>query len=385
VLVQVFDDHDVFMVRSVGLPGNAGHLGICFGQLVTMDSPRARPPGSVNWQQVLWHEFVHVITLQKTNNRMPRWLSEGISVFEETHRGSAWGQKLSPNFKKVVDEEGYPDLADLEALFTTPPSPVHLMFGYFAAGEFAHWYVNTYGQPALVQALDDIGTGAKAEEALSKACGQPVKKMDTQFQAHMALRCAPLKQMRENSPFQQTLQTAKKAVASGDTLKAAAAFRKAFELYPDYDSPDAPLRQLSELYAQHDSAAHRETLQQLIMWDATAFDACVQLGLLFETQGNFQEAKHALDRAFVINPFQTTLIAQRARVQTALGHFESAVKDLHRLIQLNDQADYRLTLARVLFQQGNHKAAHGEVLALLEKWPHFWEAQSLLLEIVEKP
>lgn len=28
VLVQMFDKHDEFMVRSIGLPGNTGHLGI---------------------------------------------------------------------------------------------------------------------------------------------------------------------------------------------------------------------------------------------------------------------------------------------------------------------------------------------------------------------
>ena len=34
-------------------------------------------------EDVLWHEFAHVITLTATKNRMPRWLSEGISVYEE--------------------------------------------------------------------------------------------------------------------------------------------------------------------------------------------------------------------------------------------------------------------------------------------------------------
>ena len=117
VVVQVFDDHDVFMVRSVGLPGNAGHLGICFGRLVTMDSPRARPPGTMNWQQVLWHEFVHVITLQKTHNRLPRWLSEGISVYEETQKDVSWGQRLSPDFKHILDGEGFPAVGDLRRFF----------------------------------------------------------------------------------------------------------------------------------------------------------------------------------------------------------------------------------------------------------------------------
>jgi tetratricopeptide (TPR) repeat protein len=118
VIVQMFRDHDSFMVRSTGLPGNAGHLGICFGGLITMDSPRARPTGAVNWRQILWHEFVHVITLQKTRNRMPRWLSEGISVFEETRLDLAWGQRLDPDFREVLTA-GYPTLADLESHITS--------------------------------------------------------------------------------------------------------------------------------------------------------------------------------------------------------------------------------------------------------------------------
>ena len=65
ILIEMFDNHDDFMVRSVGLPGNVGHLGICFGKLVTMDAPSVRPRGSANWRSVLWHEFMHVITLQK--------------------------------------------------------------------------------------------------------------------------------------------------------------------------------------------------------------------------------------------------------------------------------------------------------------------------------
>ena len=56
----------------------------------------------MDWRQVLWHEFVHVITLQKTGNRLPRWLSEGISVYEETRRDSAWGQRLDDSFAAVI-------------------------------------------------------------------------------------------------------------------------------------------------------------------------------------------------------------------------------------------------------------------------------------------
>ena len=64
ILIEIFPRHDDFAVRNVGLPGMIGALGACFGRVVTLDSPRARPPGTFNWQATLWHELAHVITLQ---------------------------------------------------------------------------------------------------------------------------------------------------------------------------------------------------------------------------------------------------------------------------------------------------------------------------------
>mgnify|MGYP000630559800 CR=1 FL=1 len=48
------------------------------GNVVTLDSPRAREPGTFNWQATLWHELAHVFTLQASKQRVPRWLTEGL-------------------------------------------------------------------------------------------------------------------------------------------------------------------------------------------------------------------------------------------------------------------------------------------------------------------
>ena len=183
VTVQMFRDHDAFMVRSTGLPGSAGHLGICFGRLITMDSPRARPTGATNWRQVIWHEFVHVITLQKTRNRMPRWLSEGISVYEETELEPAWGQRLDPAFREIV-ADGYPGLDDLERYFIRPATLNELMFGYFSAGEFIHFYIASYGFDALRASLDRIADGTTASEALIASASTTSGRIVTAFNAH---------------------------------------------------------------------------------------------------------------------------------------------------------------------------------------------------------
>jgi len=386
VVVQVFDDHDVFMVRSVGLPGSAGHLGICFGQLVTMDSPRARPLGTMNWRQVLWHEFVLVITLQKTNNRMPRWLSEGISVYEEYAGDGAWGQRLDANFKTIVDETGYPTIEDLNRFFTTPNSATHLMFGYFSAGEFVRFYVDAYGHKALVRVLDRIGQGEDAAGALVAESHEALADVNLRFDAHMRVRCEAFEHLAEHSVFKMVLADGDDAAKRGDLEAAEKAYLSAFELYPDYVAEDAPLHRLVHLY---DLSDHRgkyiAALKRVVNWDATANDACVKLATLLLEDGDAMGAKEVLNRAFAVHPFQVAMLKNRVLAAQQLNDLELAYSDLKKLVYLDQpgRAEHQLHLAQVLLQQGDRDAAKAEVMALLEMVPHFWDAQKLLLELVE--
>jgi len=82
-------------VRTLGLPGLVGALGACFGRVITMDSPRAHSEKDFSWQATLWHELAHVFTLQLSQYRVPRWLTEGISTYEEHRRRAAWGRELT--------------------------------------------------------------------------------------------------------------------------------------------------------------------------------------------------------------------------------------------------------------------------------------------------
>jgi hypothetical protein len=102
ILIEMFPEHDHFAVRTLGLPGLLGALGACYGRVVTLDSPRARDPGTFNWGETLWHELAHVITLQLSNNRLPRWLSEGTSVYEERRGAADVGRGSDKPFARAV-------------------------------------------------------------------------------------------------------------------------------------------------------------------------------------------------------------------------------------------------------------------------------------------
>ena len=118
-------------IRTFGLPGGDGFLGVCFGRVITANSPASRGNSPANWEAVLWHEFCHVVTLEKTRNKMPRWLSEGISVYEERQANSTWGQTMTPVYRQMILEGELTPVSRLSGAFLQPKSAMHLQFAYF--------------------------------------------------------------------------------------------------------------------------------------------------------------------------------------------------------------------------------------------------------------
>ena len=117
----MFPRHDDFAVRTIGLPGMIGALGACFGRVVTHGLARRRgQPGEFNWGATLWHELAHVITLQLSNQRIPRWLTEGISVFEEKRARPEWGREMDIPFARAIESGETMKLRDLNAGFQNP-------------------------------------------------------------------------------------------------------------------------------------------------------------------------------------------------------------------------------------------------------------------------
>jgi tetratricopeptide (TPR) repeat protein len=383
IRIQIFDNHDDFMVRSLGLPGNAGHLGICFGRLITMDSPSARPKGSTDWHAVLWHEFAHVVTLQKTKNRMPRWLSEGISVYEETLRNPGWGMRVEPHFKELLSE-GLPGASELELFFTQPMTPQHLMLGYFLAGEFAAHYAETHGEAALVEALERIGRKESALEALAASAAITTDQLDEGFRQHLKQRLAVL----DNLPaFLEAMRRGFEAAAREAWEEAESAFREARELYPEYGNEDGPLAQLAKVYEATGQADKlEETLRTQLMLDTASLPAWRRLAELYKEKQDWSGVVYAAAGGAGVDPFDVELGRALLDAQRALAAREDALATAERLTALDAPRalEYRLVRARLLTDLGRWDEARQSVVRLLEERPHYWEAQELLLAIAEQ-
>ena len=161
IIVEIFQNHEDFAVRTLGIPG-LGALGVCFGIVIAQDSPSAREAGEFNWGSTLWHEYTHVITLQMTDYRIPRWFSEGLSVYEERRARPGWGDDWNPMFVRSFMDGRWFKIADLDAGFQRPKSPQDVPIAYFQASQVASSSPNVSASTRSFGCLRDVSRQRRA-------------------------------------------------------------------------------------------------------------------------------------------------------------------------------------------------------------------------------
>jgi len=127
VYIEVFSEHKWFSARIVGLAGFPA-TGACFGNLVALTTPKALPQ---NWGVVAWHEFAHVITLHATHHHVPRWLTEGLSVFEEGSEYPFWTRRFEVELGSAYASGRLLTLAELDFGFSKPKYPMQVLMSYY--------------------------------------------------------------------------------------------------------------------------------------------------------------------------------------------------------------------------------------------------------------
>src|SRR4030095_160430 len=193
VIVEIFQNHEDFAVRTLGIPG-LGALGVCFGPLVALDSPSARQAGEFNWGSTLWHEYTHVITLQMTDYRIPRWFSEGLSVYEERRARPGWGDDWNPLFVRAFTERRWFKMADLDAGFQRPKTPQDVPIAYFQASQVCEFIADGYGFDAILRMLAMYRDKARTPDVLQQVLKLSESDFDREFAAYIESKVKPLQQ-----------------------------------------------------------------------------------------------------------------------------------------------------------------------------------------------
>ncbi|PYK98694.1 MAG: hypothetical protein DME19_11450 [Verrucomicrobia bacterium] len=404
--VEIFPEQKDFAVRTFGMPDNPGFLGVCFGHVVTANSPASQAAHPASWEAVLWHEFCHVITLGLTRNKMPRWLSEGISVYEETQANPAWGQAMNPRYREMVLGDDFIPVRKLSGAFLSPGSDLHLQFAYYESSLVVAFVVQRFGFENLVQILRQLGEGAELDQAIASHT-EPMDPFEKDFAAFARQRAeqlapgldwkrfkpihadgaaASLADLVEKNPtnFWALSDYARRLVAEKQWEQARAPLKKLIELYPGYAGANNAYLLLAAVHRElKDTDAERETLSRLAALDADATDSFLRLMELSEDAKDWPAVVQNAERFLAVNPLLPQPYRHQARASEELGRTDAAVEAYQKLLLLDppDPAEVHFRLARLLRKTGD-PAAKRHVLQALEEAPRFREAHQLLLEII---
>ncbi len=401
ILIEMFPNHDDFAVRTLGLPGMIGALGACFGRVVTVDSPRAREPGSFNWAETLWHEMAHVITLQLSNNRLPRWLSEGASVYEERRARQQWGREMDIPFARAMDRGKLISLRDLNSGFSNPET---ISFSYYQASLVVEHIVEVHGQAKLRALVLAYADGSDTETAIRKSLGVEIDALQKSFDGFLEARYAGMRKalavpagLTEGMPVElvKALASANPGsypaqMALGAALMesnpdgAIAAFERAAQLIPNVtgeDSPDALIAAVA--IKKGDKVRAALALENLSGMSNTDIASARQLATLLDPVKERGRLHLALKSVVAVDPFDGAAHATLGRIDLDAKRTDEAIRMFRVALATKplDRASAHADLAEALAEAGQRDEAKREALAALEIAPTFTRAQDLLLKL----
>ncbi|MHC5062996.1 MAG: tetratricopeptide repeat protein [Planctomycetota bacterium] len=182
VVIEVLHTWDDFSVRTIGFRGFTA-LGACFGPMITLVSPADVDLRRQDfmWTATAWHEFAHVLTLALSSHRVPRWLTEGISVHEEGARNPSWERGMDRELLSMHRNGDIPPVRLLNSLFRGP----RILEGYYLGGQIVDYLSREYGFDKVVQMLRYYGEDMSTEDAFQRAFGISTEVFDKAFLSYV--------------------------------------------------------------------------------------------------------------------------------------------------------------------------------------------------------
>ncbi|UCH41021.1 MAG: tetratricopeptide repeat protein, partial [Gammaproteobacteria bacterium] len=403
IRIEFYPDHADFSVRTVGLAG-VGLLGVCFGPVVAMDSPAARERGAFNWGSTLWHELAHVFHMSMTDNRVPRWFTEGLSVYEERLARSGWGADPDPEFLRAHLQGRLLPVSSLNNGFVRPSYPEQVVHSYYQASLVLEFIESRWGFDVVRDILDGYRHSFDADAVLLEHLELDYERLNADFDAYFrdrfASALAALGDLEEAlptpDPEQPPLATEVPAnyfaqmrfanlMLEQDNFELAELFLlNAQQLFPQYAGDDSSYWLLAELYAKQQKWDQAERqLEQLVSINAEHYTAHRRLAELRARRNDHAGAVKVLRAANYIYPYDPEMHRQHAQHAANLDDWPSVVRARRALVALDpvDRAQAFYQLAYAYQRAGDRSSAREQILYALEIAPNYTLAQELLLSL----
>ncbi len=410
IRLEAYNDADDFAVRVAGIP-HVGLLGVCFGDVVAMNTPAAQSDRPYNWARTLWHELAHTMTVGLSDYRISRWLTEGLSVYEEVRANPAWRRDMEIQFFTAYDQGRLHKLEEMDRGFTRPTFPGQVLLSYYHAYRVVEFFSAEYGFDTLAQLLGALSRGQTEAVAMQNVFGKSRAELDREFGEHLkgerkrldpVLRGWPdmlteeqhggnlasyLAQAGQDS-FYGILAGAEEALEAGDIEAAESGYRRAIALYPDYTGIGNPYEGLAGIYRQRSQGAELAQILEDYLGIQPYGDAyAVELAEILLQRADTTKAVHYLTRSRYTAPYDMEVLGKLAELYADAGQHAHEIEKRRAILALQpvNRAEAHFALASSLYHNRQMAEAKRAVLQSLEIAPGYREAQKLLLKIVDHP
>ena len=421
VRIELYDRSADFSVRTVGLAGIGAH-GVCFGGTLAMESPSARPPGGYHWASTLWHELGHTITMGLTDNRIPRWFTEGLSQYEERRR---FGDGVPAAFLAALRDDRLLPVGEMNEGFVRPKWPGQVGVSYYHASLVVEQIEADHGFPAILDMLRAFRRGASSAEAIETVLGAPVEALDAAVSArieerfgraavslgaalgggpahggappHPAPGARPVEEgpppglealveAAERSPddFPLQLRAGAALFEAERDEEAAGRFRRAADLIPEYGGPNGPFRFLARIHRRAGRGPEAAgALRRHLARVPSAYEDWLLLAEIEREAGDHRAAAEALESALLAYPLFAEPHELLAEAAAAAADHRIEVRERRAALAADppDRAEALFLLAAALRRSGDRPAARRRVLEALEIAPTYDRALRLLLDL----
>jgi cellulose synthase operon protein C len=381
VQVEVYPDHEDFAVRTMGLPG-LGALGVTFNNVVAMDSPSGRTPGSFHWASTMWHELSHVYVLSITNDRVPRWFTEGLAVHEETAAAPDWGDRLSPEIIAAIRDKKLLPVAEIDRGFVHPTFPAQVIVSYYQAGKICDYISERWGESKLLDMIHEFAKNRPTVDVIKEQLGLEPAAFDKDFLAMIDKETG--KTVAGFADWTKQVREINQLAKDGKNDEVIAKGRAIEGVYPDYVESGNVYSFIAEAcLKKEDKACAIEELGRYSKIGGRDPETMKKYAKLLADNGKPKEAAAALERLNFIFPVDAELHERLGSLLLETGDAKGAVREFQALIAMHpiDAAGSHYNLAKAFKAAGQKDQAREEAVTALEAAPNFKPAQKLLLEV----
>ena len=171
--IDLMPDKSHFAVRITGMP-HFITIAAATGDVIALTPPRrgADQANPFNWVNVLRHEYVHVVTLSQTRNRVPHWFTEACAVSQET-TGRTWDtcRLLAHALSQPRENGGLFDYDQINWGFVRPKLPNDRALAYAQSDWMLQFIAERWSHQSIVDLLELYRNGVSDVAALNTVLG----------------------------------------------------------------------------------------------------------------------------------------------------------------------------------------------------------------------